>query len=189
MRALDPRGPTGSSTFSPRSATCGAGQVVAAEIDPLLCETMRRSADLNGVADRIRVVEGEATTVDLPQNVDVVVAEVIETGLLDEQQAPVRKALRDRGVIGHKTRVLPDVHTTQLQLVHACERYYGFAIAVPRFPGRISDPTPGRRSVSQSTNPGRSSTATPLISPPFTPAIWSALSAVTSPGRSTAPQA
>ena len=85
----------------------------------------------------------------------MVVAEVIETGLLDEQQAPVRKALRDRGVIGHKTRVLPDVHTTQLQLVHACERYYGFAIAVPQISGTDLGPDAGRRSVSQSTNPAR----------------------------------
>ena len=41
-------------------------------------------------------------------------------------------ALRDRGVIGHKTRVIPDAYTTQLQLVTACDRYYGFAIPAPK---------------------------------------------------------
>jgi hypothetical protein len=122
----------GSGILSFFAAEAGAGQVIAVEIDPLLCRSLRRSIDLNGFADRIRVVEGEATAVDLPQDVDVVVAELIDTGLLDEQQVPVLNALRDRGVIGRDTLVVPDAYTTRLQLVHARECYYGFAIAAPK---------------------------------------------------------
>jgi len=122
----------GSGILSLFAVEAGARRVVAVEIDPLLCQALRRSVELNGFADRISVVEGEATTVDLPRDVDVVVAELIETGLLDEQQVPVLNALRDRGVIGQETRVIPEAYTTQLQLVTASERYYGFAIAAPK---------------------------------------------------------
>jgi len=122
----------GSGILSFFAAEAGAAQVIAVEIDPLLCSALRRSIDLNGFADRIRVVEGEATAVDLPRDVDVVVAELIDTGLLDEQQVPVLNALRCRGVIGRDTRVIPNAYTTRLQLVHARERYYGFAIAAPK---------------------------------------------------------
>ena len=45
---------------------------------------------------------------------------------------PVLNALRDRGVIGCDTLVVPDAYTTRLQLVHARECYYGFAIAAPK---------------------------------------------------------
>jgi len=122
----------GSGILSFFAAEAGAGQVIAVEIDPLLCTSLRRSIDLNGFADRVRVVEGEATAADLPRDVDVVIAELIDTGLLDEQQVPVLNALRRRGVIGRDTRVVPDAYTTQLQLVHAGGRYYGFAIAAPK---------------------------------------------------------
>jgi predicted RNA methylase len=39
----------------------------------------------------------DAAEVALPVGADVVVAEIIETGLLDEQQVPVLNALRRRG--------------------------------------------------------------------------------------------
>ena len=59
-------------------------------------------------------------------------AEIIETGLLDEQQVPVLNALRRRGVITETTRLLPARYETTLQLVTAEHRYYGFAIAAPK---------------------------------------------------------
>jgi hypothetical protein len=69
--------------------------------------------------------------VDLPR-ADVVLAEIIETGLLDEQQVPVLNALRRRGVISTSTRMVPCRYETTLQLVTSNHRYYGFAIAAPK---------------------------------------------------------
>ena len=77
------------------------------------------------VADRVRVVEGDAAVADLPRGADVVLAEIIETGLLDEQQVPVLNALRRRGVITASTRLLPATYETTLELVDADHRYYG----------------------------------------------------------------
>jgi SAM-dependent methyltransferase len=115
------------------AAAAGAAQVYAVEIDPVSAAALRRSIALNpAVADRIRVVEGDAAVVDLPRPADVVVAEIIETGLLDEQQVPVLNALRRRGVITDATRLIPAGYETTLQLVTADHRYYGFEIAAPK---------------------------------------------------------
>ena len=123
----------GSGILSFFAAEAGAAQVHAVEIDPVSAAALRRSVELNpAVADRVRVVEGDAATVDLPLGADVVVAEIIETGLLDEQQVPVLNALRRRGVIGATTRLVPTAYETTLQLVTADHRYYGFVIAAPK---------------------------------------------------------
>jgi predicted RNA methylase len=122
----------GSGILSFFAAEAGAGEVHAVEIDPVSAAALRRSIALNpAVGDRIRVVEGDAAVVDLPR-ADVVVAEIIETGLLDEQQVPVLNAMRRRGVIAATTRLVPARYETTLQLVTADHRYYGFAIAAPK---------------------------------------------------------
>jgi predicted RNA methylase len=114
------------------AAEAGAAAVYAVEIDPVSVEALRRSVALNPeLAGRVHVVQGDAAVVALPR-ADVVVAEIIETGLLDEQQVPVLNALRRRGVVAASTRVLPHRYETTLQLVTTDHRYYGFAIAAPK---------------------------------------------------------
>lgn len=114
------------------AAQAGAAKVFAVEIDPVCAAALRRSIELNELSDRVRVIQGEAGAADLPHDVDVVVAEIIETGLLDEQQVPVLNALRRRGIITRATRLLPELYETTLQLVAAEHRYYGFEIAAPK---------------------------------------------------------
>jgi SAM-dependent methyltransferase len=123
----------GSGILSFFAAEAGAARVYAVEIDPVSAAALRQSIELNpAIADRICVVEGDAALVDLPRSVDVVVAEIIETGLLDEQQVPVLNALRRRGVIAEDTRLVPCTYETTLQLVATDHRYYGFVIAAPK---------------------------------------------------------
>jgi SAM-dependent methyltransferase len=114
------------------AAAAGAAKVYAVEIDPVSAAGLRRSVALNpAVSDRIHVVEGDAATVDLPRAA-VVVAEIIETGLLDEQQVPVLNSLRRRGVVSSATRLVPAWYETTLQLVTADHDYYGFTLAAPK---------------------------------------------------------
>lgn len=122
----------GSGILSFFAAEAGAAAVHAVEIDPVSAAALRHSIALNpAIADRVRVVAGDAAVVGLP-HADVVVAEIIETGLLDEQQVPVLNALRRRGVISERTRLIPAGYETTLQLVTADHRYYGFEIAAPK---------------------------------------------------------
>ena len=123
----------GSGILSFFAAEAGAAKVYAVEIDPVSAAALRQSIQLNpAIADRVCVVEGDAAVVELPRPADVVVAEIIETGLLDEQQVPVLNALRRRGVISERTRLVPAGYETTLQLVTADHRYYGFVIAAPK---------------------------------------------------------
>jgi predicted RNA methylase len=123
----------GSGILSFFAAEAGACVVYAVEVDAVSAAALRRSVALNpAVAERVVVVEGDAADVELPRAVDVVVAEIIETGLMDEEQVPVLNALRRRGVITDATRLVPHGYDTTLQLVSAEHRYYGFEIAAPK---------------------------------------------------------
>jgi predicted RNA methylase len=113
------------------AAAAGASRVHAVEIDPVLARALRETVVANGLEDVVTVVEGDALTADLPE-ADVVVAELVETGLLDEMQAAVLNALRERGVVGPRTRVVPATYSTHLQLASTDDRFYGFTIRAPK---------------------------------------------------------
>jgi predicted RNA methylase len=121
----------GSGILSLFAAEAGAAHVYAVEIDPLLCKTLQKTIDLNNVTEVIEVVKGDALEVDLPKNVDVVIGEIIETGLLDEMQVQVINNLHAKGVIGEQTKVIPQGYETYLQLVNVENTFYGYKIAAP----------------------------------------------------------
>jgi len=114
------------------AAEAGAGRVLAVEIDPLLAARLRTSIERNGLASTITVVEGDIREVSLPPGVDVVIAEIIETGLMDELQADAIATLFASGVIASHTTVIPASYTTCLDLVSVNDIYYGFSIAAPK---------------------------------------------------------
>jgi len=113
------------------AAEAGAKKVYAVEVDPMLSEYLKRSIRANDLTDVIEVLSGDALEVDLPQNVDVVIAELIETGLLEEMQVKVMNGLRAKGVVGQSTKVIPQSYETRLQLVELDNSYYGYKIMSP----------------------------------------------------------
>jgi predicted RNA methylase len=121
----------GSGILSFFAAEAGAGRVVAVEIDWHLAGCLKRSIEANGLGDIIRVRCGDASTLLLPAPADVVICELVDTGLLDEMQVPVLNALRSRGVIGPATRVLPGRYETQVTLGTGTMSYYGYQIQMP----------------------------------------------------------
>ena len=123
----------GSGILSFFAAEAGAGRGLRGRGRRGLGGALRRSVALNeSVGERIVVVEADAAEAELPRGADVVVAEIIETGLMDEEQVPVLNALRRRGVITAATRLIPAGYETTLQLVSADHSYYGFEIAAPK---------------------------------------------------------
>jgi predicted RNA methylase len=122
---------SGSGILALFAAQAGAGRVFAVEIDHQLAGALRETVDANGFGDKIVVVEGDIAEVPLPQ-ADVVIAEIIETGLLDEQQVPAMNHLWAGGVITTGTRIVPGRYTTTLQMVYASHEYYGFHIVAPK---------------------------------------------------------
>jgi precorrin-6B methylase 2 len=87
---------SGSGVWAIEAARLGAGRVVAVERERALVPLIERLARENGVADRLRVIAGEATQVALPRRFDVVVAELIGHQGFDEKLLPVMDHARRR---------------------------------------------------------------------------------------------
>lgn len=122
----------GTGILSLLAAKAGARKVYAVEIDPLLAQTLRETVKANSYEAIIDVIEGDALNVDLPMQANVVIAELIETGLLDEMQVPVINALHEKGIIGSNTKVIPQSYETYIELVSADDSFYGFTIKAPK---------------------------------------------------------
>lgn len=113
------------------AAKAGAKKVYAVEVDHLLAESLRTSVRLNNLQDVVEIVESDALEAELPQNANVVLAELIETGLLDEMQVRVMNELRTKGVIGSNTKIIPGEYETFVRLLEIKNDFYGFKIAAP----------------------------------------------------------
>ena len=87
----------GTGILSLFATSAGARRVYAVEIEHSLARALRTTVALNHLAEVVRVVEGDILEADLPQGVDVVIAEIIDTGLLDELQVPALNSLRGQG--------------------------------------------------------------------------------------------
>lgn len=122
---------SGTGILSFFASKAGAKKIYSVEIDHLLAESLRTSVKLNGLADIIEVVEADALKAELPQNVDVILAELIETGLLDEMQVRVMNELRTKGVIGPDTKIIPAEYETFVRLLEVKNDFYGYKIAAP----------------------------------------------------------
>jgi predicted RNA methylase len=96
------------------AASAGARRVHAVEIDHSLATALRETVALNGLDDVVTVVEGDALDAALPRGVDVVVAKIIDTGLLDGLQVPALNRLRERGIGDGATRLIPSRSRTDI---------------------------------------------------------------------------
>lgn len=80
---------TGSGLLALMAARHGASQVVTCETVPIIAKMATRIIAQNGYADRIRVVKGYSTKLqigaDIPERFDVLVTEIFDDGLLGEE--------------------------------------------------------------------------------------------------------
>lgn len=133
---------SGTGIFSLFAAEAGASKVYSVEIDSYLSMSLHETVKFSPFANIIEVVEGDALAVDLPQNVDVVIAELIETGLMDELQVPVMNKLHEKGIIGPNTKVIPSRYRTNIELLNIDDTYFGYQIKAPKhlWPYYADDP-------------------------------------------------
>lgn len=122
----------GSGILSFFAAKAGAKKVYAVEIEHLLASYLKKSVALNKLAKIIEVIEGDVLKLTLPRKVDLVIAELIETGLMDELQIPAINSLWRRKFVTSKTKFIPKAYKTFLQLVYSDNLYYGFKIIAPK---------------------------------------------------------
>lgn len=117
---------TGSGILALFSARAGAKKVYAVEINEASAELARISVQANSDGKNIEVVVADAQSFTLPSAADVVTMELMDTGLISEQQAVVMNSLRKNGVIDAHTKLIPLKVVCAAELVSYDFDFYGF---------------------------------------------------------------
>lgn len=122
---------TGSGVLAMFAAECGAKKVYAVEFDKNNYETLQHTFDLNGYKDCIEVIYGDIRTVSFPEQVNVIVGEMIATGLIEEQQIPAMN-----NVLQYATkdvRVVLQSFRSFVDLVYNPDEFYGHTFKILRY--------------------------------------------------------
>jgi len=119
---------TGSGILALFAAEAGAKKVYAVDVDPVALNLARRSIEASAYADRIEVIQADLKEFELPVPADVVIMEMLDTGLIAELQAPALNALRRHRVIGPQTRMVPERAKCSIELVEYDFDFYGFTL-------------------------------------------------------------
>lgn len=106
--------------------------VIAVEASPHLTEYSRYVIAKNGLSDRIRVICSDAGNLDIGRKVDVIICEMLDTGLIKEHLVQVMNEAGPR-LIGDKTLLLPSGAVTSLVLSQTDFNFSGFHMPLPYF--------------------------------------------------------
>jgi SAM-dependent methyltransferase len=109
------------------AARAGARRVFAVEIDPVLCDHLRRTVAANRL-EHVIIVSQEDAGNFAGAEVSVLTIELVETGLIDEGLIEVWNGLVSAGVVTPETRSIPAGYATYLQFGYADTRFYGFSV-------------------------------------------------------------
>ncbi|HKX32414.1 MAG TPA: 50S ribosomal protein L11 methyltransferase [Blastocatellia bacterium] len=122
----------GSGILSLFAARAGAKKVYAVEVDPFLASCLERSVRANHLSQIIEVIQGDIHAAELAETVDVLICEMMETGLMDEMQVTGINALYERKILTAETRLIPFRYETFIELGFTNFEYYGFKIFAPK---------------------------------------------------------
>ncbi len=134
MRVVDLGAGTGVLSFF--AARAGAGVVWSVEANPELAAAARTNLARNGVGDRVRVIDDDAAVYVPPEPVDVVICEMLHTGLLREKQVEVLRAFKQNYLRVHAPplpRFVPEGYVLAVQPVEQDWSYAGYAAEFAHF--------------------------------------------------------
>lgn len=124
---------TGSGILSLLCARLGAGEVTAVEFDPYISKIASENIKNNGYEKTINVVQGDARTVSFPdKKFNVVVMEMLATGLVDEMQVLAMNNLHTNGVLTKDVKVFPYAQENYISLATTDFNLYGFNMRMIR---------------------------------------------------------
>jgi predicted RNA methylase len=136
---------TGSGILAMFAVDAGAKKVYAVEWDRKNYDALRRTFDLNGYKDKIILIKGDVTKVTLPEKVDVIIGEMIATGLIEELQIPAMNNLLKYA--RHNVRVVLKAMENYVDLVYSNDNFYGCTMKIVKYEYPGED---GVKSVSRS---------------------------------------
>jgi len=108
------------------AALAGAKKVYCIELHPRFGILIRHLAERNGLSDVIEVIQADATTVELPEPVDVLICELLCTGQFFEPEVQVINHLRQ--FLRPEARIIPQRVRSYARLLDAQEMLYGIRI-------------------------------------------------------------
>ena len=119
---------TGSGILSMFAARNRPAQVTAVEFDPYIAEVAGSNIRTNKLEDVVTVTIADARHYDPPgaAKYDVVIAEMLTTGMVDEFQVQATNNLHRKGLVHSETIFIPSRHDTFIELVNADFSGYGF---------------------------------------------------------------
>jgi len=119
---------TGSGILALFAAKAGASKVYAIERDPFIASIARKNIKVNNFEHIIEVIEYDIKTVTLPtkKHIDLVMMEMLTTGMIDESQVPAINCLKEKENIDEKTIFLPARQKSFISFGYSDFKIYGF---------------------------------------------------------------
>ncbi len=111
---------TGSGLLALMAARRGARQVTALEFDPYVAAVAAQNFERNGVSRTVDVFVANGKAHEFPAGIhfDVVIMELLTTGLIDESQVQAINNLHRQSVVGPATRFIPCRQDTFVSLAN-----------------------------------------------------------------------
>lgn len=137
----------GTGILSSFAARCGA-TVECVERNPELVQTARHLLELNGLADRVKVIQSDARDFVPSRPADAVICEMLHVGLVRERQTEVIQAFKENHAQKYGPRMprfFPEATILMIQLVQQDHTFHGYTAPVPVFqaPGAEQPRTTG----------------------------------------------
>lgn len=121
---------TGSGVLAMLACKAGAKHVYAIELDPFVADTAKNNFQANGLTDKITLINDDARTFNFASiksvhKIDIVLMELITTGMIDEFQVPAIKNLKDQDCLSPNVIHIPFQQNTYATLVNYDFEFYG----------------------------------------------------------------
>jgi len=125
---------TGSSVLALFAARAGAKKVIAVEFDPYVAKLAQQNIVNNGYEDIIQIVLGDVRQLHLEKGIqfDVVLMEMLTTGMVDEYQVWAINNLHEKGFIKDSTIFIPKRQDTFIALTEMDFTVYGLMMRMVR---------------------------------------------------------
>ena len=119
------------------AAKAGAKKVYCIEIHPRFAEIIKKNAEINKLQDKIIVIKGDASRVKIPQKADVLLCELLSTGLFFEPETKVINHLKK--YLKKDAKIIPEKCVSWVQLVDAQKDLYGLHLNYDSRSERLRD--------------------------------------------------
>jgi predicted RNA methylase len=125
---------TGSGILALMAARAGAKKVLAVEYDPYIAKLAAQNVEKNDLSNVVDIIVGDVRNVNFPKDTvfDVVIMEMLTTGMIDEYQVWTMNNLHQKGYVTRETRFIPQRQDTFLALAEADYMNYGLMMRIVR---------------------------------------------------------